>query len=134
MSAHPSHNPPVAGPAARGIVLLVEDEDGVREFVRFVLEQNGYVVVPAADGEAALALFRADPGRFDLVLSDVLMPHRTGPELAAELRRLRPGIPVVFMSGFTGDAPPGAAPVVLLEKPFSPDCLLAAVAAAAVRE
>ncbi len=96
-----------------------------------VLIQGGYAVVPAGDGEQALALFRAAPTRFDLVLSDVLMPNCDGAELVARLRKINPDIPVLFMSGFTGGAPlhPVTLPVgaEVLEKPFTIDQLLTAV-------
>ena len=78
-----------------------------------------------------MALFRADPARVDLVLTDVVLPTRTGPELAAELRLVRPDVRVLFMSGYTGgtashpvELPPGTP---FLEKPFSLDRLLHAV-------
>jgi PAS domain S-box-containing protein len=136
MNLHPARTPaPVTPPpASRRTVLLVEDEEGVRDFVHIVLEQAGYDVIPSIDGEQALALYRNQPDRIDLVLTDVVMPNRTGPDLAAELRRLRPGVRVLFMSGYTGgtastpvEMPPGSR---LLEKPFSLDRLLRAVASA----
>jgi PAS domain S-box-containing protein len=116
----------------RRTVLLVDDEEGIREFVRIVLEQAGYEVLVATDGEHALQVFHGQPDRIDLVLSDVMMPRRTGPNLASELWRVRPTVPVLFMSGYTGGTPaipiemPAGAPV--LEKPFSLDRLLRAVA------
>ncbi len=123
-----------ASPAARPrTVLLAEDDDAVRSFVRAVLEQAGFTVVVATDGLAAGDLFAADSDRFDLVLTDVIMPHATGTELAARVRQIRPELPVLFMSAFTGGAglvpeplPPHEA---LLEKPFTVASLLAAVRA-----
>jgi CheY-like chemotaxis protein len=129
--ARPAAAPPVK---TRGTILVVEDEDAVREFVRLVLEQAGYSVIPAANPDRALELYRANPDRIDLVLTDVVMPARSGPELAAELVRLRAGVRVVFMSGYTGginthpaELPPGTP---FLEKPFSLDRLLHVVAEA----
>ena len=122
------HNHPA--PRVR-MVLLAEDDDAVREFIRVALEQAGYAVVAAPDGRAAGDLFAADPARFDLVLTDVVMPHAIGPELAARVRKLRPGMPVLFMSAFPGG--PGVAPNPvpaterLLEKPFTVAALLCAV-------
>jgi two-component system cell cycle sensor histidine kinase/response regulator CckA len=126
--------PPATAPNASRTVLLVEDEDGVREFVRVVLVQAGYTVVTACDGDEALELFRRTPHHFDLVLTDVVMPNRTGPELAAELRTIAPNVCILFMSGFTGGSalhpitlPPGSK---VLAKPFSLDSLLYAIARA----
>jgi two-component system, cell cycle response regulator CpdR len=115
----------------RQTVLLAEDDDAVREFIRLALEAAGYAVVPACDGRAAGDLFVADPERFDLVLTDVVMPHAIGTELAARVRQLRPDVPVLFMSAFPGG--PGVAPDPipaeerLLEKPFTVATLLSAV-------
>jgi two-component system, cell cycle sensor histidine kinase and response regulator CckA len=119
-----------AGAVATGAtVLLVEDEDAVRELTRRILAGGGFSCLDARDGDSALALYRESPGDVDLLLTDVVMPGMSGPELAA---RIGDTVPVVFMSGFAGDAlpqlPAGAAP--LLEKPFSADELLAAVRAA----
>jgi two-component system, cell cycle sensor histidine kinase and response regulator CckA len=115
-------------------ILVVEDDDAVRAFVRMVLEFAGYVVVTATDGGQGLAEYMTDPDRFDLLLSDVVMPNRTGPELFEIVRRVRPGVRVLFMSAYTAgtslnpvEMPPGAP---LLEKPFSIDRLLGAVAEA----
>lgn len=124
--------PPAGG--NRPAVLLVDDEEAVREFIRIVLTQGGYSVFSVADARQALELFQTDPGRFSLVLSDVRMPGRTGVELAADVRAIAPDVPVVFMSGFTGSSvgpapslPPGA---TVLEKPFTLDSLLKTVKAA----
>ena len=84
-----------------------------------------------ADPHEALAL---DPGRFDVVLSDILMPGIAGPTMVAGLRERRPGIPVVFMSGYAGPEllaeVQALTPHPLLAKPFGPDALLAAIRAA----
>jgi DNA-binding NtrC family response regulator len=126
-------DPRPAPPAPPGplTVLLAEDEDGVRAFVRQVLEQAGYAVIQAADADEAERVFRRDPDRVGLLLTDVVMPGRTGPQLAAALQAVRPGLRVLFMSGFPGGPglapdplPPGAS---LLDKPFSIDRLLQAV-------
>jgi DNA-binding NtrC family response regulator len=114
-------------------ILVVDDEPHVREFVRVVLAQGGYEVVAVSTADEALALYKADPARIDLVLSDVLMPGGTGPELAVALRAISPDVRVLLMSGFTGDRPhPESLPqdIAVLEKPFRLDGLLAAVSAA----
>lgn len=132
---HPSRLP--ALPTAsknRRTVLVVEDEEAIREFVRVVLEQAGYQVIPAIDGEHALNLFRSQPNDIDLVLTDVVMPRRTGPELAAELKRIKAQVRVLFMSGYPGGtvSTPVQMPreANLLEKPFGLDRLLRAVSEA----
>jgi len=132
-NSHPVRSSTQAA-ASRRTILVVDDEEGIREFVRIVLEQAGYLVLLANDGEHALQVFLEQPNGIDLVLSDVVMPRRTGPDLAAELRRLRPTVRILFMSGFTGgtastpiEMPPGAH---VLGKPFSLDRLLRAVASA----
>ena len=86
-----------------GRVLLVEDEDTVRAVAERALVRQGYEVTTAADGEEGLeALGRAIDGgnEFDLVLSDVVMPSMDGPAMAREIRRLRPELPLLFMSGY----------------------------------
>jgi two-component system, cell cycle response regulator CpdR len=114
--------------ARRTTILVVEDEESVREFVRLVLENAGYAVVAAHDGDHGFNEFAADPDRFSLVLTDVVMPNRTGPDLVEVIRRIRPDIPVIFMSAYTGgssasptEMPPSA---TLLEKPFGLEQLL----------
>ena len=129
MDGHPKY---AFASAHRRTILLAEDDDAVREFVRIVLEQAGFAVVTASDGRAAGELFAATPDRFALVLTDVIMPHAVGTQLAARVRETRPNLPVLFMSAYPGgpgsvsDPLPNDEP--LLEKPFSVSALLAAVA------
>jgi PAS domain S-box-containing protein len=121
-------------PAPRGQgerVLVVEDELLVRDFACRFLQGEGYVTIEAGDGYDAIEVLRADPQNVDLVLSDVVMPRMGGRELADHLARLRPGLPVLFMSGYTNDEimrrgllEPGAP---FLAKPFSPETLSAKV-------
>ena len=89
--------------ASRGqeTILLVEDEDGVRKFVRTMLEKQGYTVLEAASPDEALALVSHQPNRIDMMLTDVIMPRMNGPELAERASLLRPGLRVLFMSGYT---------------------------------
>lgn len=95
------------------------------------LEHTGFTVIAAADGVAAEKLFVADPERFELILTDVIMPHMSGPELVARIRGVRPDIPVLFMSAFTGGAGWMSEPLQpnesLLDKPFTVAALLEAV-------
>ncbi len=112
-------------------LLVAEDELAVREFLRAALEQAGFAVEAAADGRIAGDLFAANPDRFDLVLTDVIMPQALGTELAARVKTLRPKMPVLFMSAFPGDAGTPSVPLptcdALLEKPFTVSALLDAV-------
>jgi two-component system, cell cycle sensor histidine kinase and response regulator CckA len=85
------------------VVLVVEDEEAVRGMTARLLESEGYKVLSAADGAEALEAIKARIGRLDLVITDVAMPSMNGRELAAQLRQLRPGLPVLFMSGYTDD-------------------------------
>jgi hypothetical protein len=121
--------PPAREPASAAavVVLLVEDEPAVREATERILDRSGYCVLTAATGHDALAL-AGQPGRIDVLLTDVLMPKMQGKELADRIRALRPGIRVLFMSGHThgllsdrGILEPG---FNLIEKPFSKASLL----------
>ena len=88
-------------PAAKGTLLLVEDEDAVRSFTKTVLEQFGYEVHEASNGTEALRLWSSIGSRVDVLLTDVIMPGDwTGQRLATELRRQRPDLGIVFMSGY----------------------------------
>jgi PAS domain S-box-containing protein len=114
----------------RGNVLLVEDEGAVRRLIASILEQHGYRVVVANDGEEALRVYEHCRHRIDLLISDVVMPRMRGTELAAHLRELQPEMSFLFISGYTD--PSISAQVVaagshFLQKPFKADTLLRAV-------
>ncbi|MBL9076906.1 MAG: response regulator [Planctomycetes bacterium] len=123
----PAAEPPTATGTAT--ILLVEDEPLVRELVHRSLARAGHHVLVADDGEAALQLVRQHQGRIDLLITDVVMPGLGGRDLAARLGAERPGLPVLFVSGFTGDETDlelgGSSQ--LLPKPFSVPQLMAAV-------
>ena len=87
-----------------GRVLLVEDEDAVRSFAVRALELRGYKVMDASGGEEALEIVEEDPDAIDLIVSDVIMPTMTGPEMMREVRKLRPDIRFIFISGYAEDA------------------------------
>ncbi|MBK8065529.1 MAG: response regulator [Betaproteobacteria bacterium] len=95
-------------PRLAGRVLVVDDEPVIREFMAELFEGWGLETVLAADGEEARSAFAADPQGFDLVLTDQTMPRLTGLELARELLRMRPGLPVILCTGYGEDLPPDA--------------------------
>jgi nitrogen-specific signal transduction histidine kinase/CheY-like chemotaxis protein len=92
--------PPPRGKGER--VLLVDDEAPLLAATTEVLSRLGYEPVPFSDGRAALAAFDAAPGRFDVVVTDEVMPGLTGTGLASVLRRQRPDLPIVLVSGYSG--------------------------------
>jgi two-component system cell cycle sensor histidine kinase/response regulator CckA len=105
-------------------VLLVEDENAVRALAREVLRRHGYVVLEARHGVDALRLAERHPDDIHLMITDVVMPHLGGRELAERLAAVRPKMKVLFMSGYTDQAvmhrhlAPGSA---FLQKPFTPE-------------
>ncbi len=111
----------------RETVLVVEDEDAVRDFAARALRQYGYSVLVARRAQEALLITAEHPGTIDVVLADVIMPHISGPGLMGKIHELRPAARVVFMSGFTENAL-GHHGVLksshhFLQKPFSPEAL-----------
>ncbi len=84
-----------------GVILLVEDEDAVRMFASRALKNKGYTVVEARSGDHALEVIKSHTGKIDLVVSDVMMPGMDGPTLMREVRQQRPGIKVIFISGYS---------------------------------
>jgi len=107
----------------RATILLVEDDQFVREVAVEILQRAGYRILQASNAAEATDLYRAQFGDIDLLLSDVIMPGKTGPELGAELRMERPDLKVVLMSGYGDSTPEGNFPEVegamYLAKPFS---------------
>ena len=98
---------PARAPARCGrgeTILLVEDEPSVALLAERVLQQAGYTVVTAGNGQRALEQVLALELEFDLLLTDVIMPAMGGPELAERLRAIRPDLKVLFCSGYTDDA------------------------------
>jgi PAS domain S-box-containing protein len=109
-----------------GTVLLVEDEDVVRALARRVLEQHGYQVLESRNGHEAIGIAETYEGAIDVLLTDVVMPGLRGHEAADRIALSRPGIPVVYMSGYADEALLGRAAdggSHFLEKPFSNDAL-----------
>jgi two-component system cell cycle sensor histidine kinase/response regulator CckA len=123
-----SKPPPMS--VARGgseTILVAEDEPGVRSAVVALLENAGYRVLVAHDGQEAVQLFEQHAGQVSAVLLDMVMPKLGGPLAARQMRKARPQIPVVFMSGYSSAAELGVSSlprVSRLDKPFEPDALL----------
>jgi len=108
-------------------ILAVEDEFFVRSLIVETLQGEGHTVLDAPDGEAALAMVREAPD-IELIVTDVRMPKLDGFALALSARALRPGLPVLFMTGYSGASPPEAlATAPMLHKPFAPEELVATV-------
>jgi len=84
-------------------ILFVEDEQSVRELVREYLSGTGYYMLEASDGVQALKVAAAHPGPIHLLITDVVMPHLNGPELATQMGATRPNLKVLFISGYTDD-------------------------------
>ncbi len=120
-------------PAARGneTILLVEDEDAVRSLVTVLLRRFGYNVLTASHPDEAIHLMQEHGASVQLLLTDVIMPGMSGAEMAEELRRMRPGLKVLFMSGYikneTVDRAMLATGVHFIQKPFNPETLSEAV-------
>ncbi len=108
-------------------VLLVEDEEQVRRLTRTILERYGYKVLEASSGAQALEVAASFTGPIHLLLTDVVMPGASGSDLAREIAKARPGIHVLYMSGYTDSSviknlilSPGTP---FLQKPFTSDGL-----------
>jgi CheY-like chemotaxis protein len=122
---------PGSGTKSGGTILVVEDEDALRTAIRRLLEGEGYRVLEASNGALALEVLSAAEGAdIGLVLTDLRMPVMDGRQFAAALVRLRPNLPIVFMSGFTAqlmDLRLISPHLIVLPKPFNNNALLAAV-------
>jgi two-component system cell cycle sensor histidine kinase/response regulator CckA len=132
-TAEATPRPPSPSPRGEGTILLAEDDDAVRAIARETLERGGYHVLAAPDGHTALQLADGHQGPIDLLLTDVIMPGMNGRELAEALALRRPGVRVLFASGYTDnvllDHGVLAVGLSLLDKPFTPATLAARVAA-----
>ncbi|PJE28768.1 Response regulator receiver domain-containing protein [Pseudooceanicola antarcticus] len=114
-------------------VLLAEDEDPLRALLTATVASAGYRVIGAENGSIGLDILLKDPSAADIILTDIAMPHLDGFALAREARVLRPDIPVVYLTGYTGHAEAGRRLEVegrMLRKPCPPEVLLDALAEA----
>jgi nitrogen-specific signal transduction histidine kinase len=116
--------PPATG---RATILIVEDDPGIRDLSAKILSRQGYDVLTADGGDEAREISERHDGLIDVLLSDVMMPGMNGPMVAEMLTKMRPGLKVVFMSGYTDDAVVRHAvmerDVPFLQKPFTPERL-----------
>jgi PAS domain S-box-containing protein len=119
-----------SSPPGRETILLAEDEDSVRRLARRILEEAGYTVLEAREATEALTISEGWDGPIDLLVTDVVMPELNGRELAERLSVLRPGIQILYISGYTdhdvldGIVGPGNN---FLQKPFTPEALASKV-------
>jgi len=127
----PGQQEPPAGGSET--ILVIEDEDVVRNLACRGLRDQGYSVIEARNGVQAIQYIEQQPGTVDLVISDVVMPEMGGRELGESLARIEPSLPVLFMSGYTGEdvvqrglLEPGAP---FQQKPFTPASLATKVRA-----
>jgi CheY-like chemotaxis protein len=127
-SAAPVELPPIDSTHGRETILLVEDEELVREMARGLLLKNGYMVLEAGDGGQAMDVAAGHAQPIDLLITDVVMPRMNGPELERQLTAIRPELKVIFTTGYTDSALSRygmfeRGKTVLL-KPFAPDDFL----------
>ena len=124
-------SPAPSRPGPSPTVLVVEDEDGLRTVIRRLLQDEGYSVIEAQNGARALELLAEGADRkVGLVLTDLRMPVMDGRQLAAALARLQPGLPIVFMSGYTAqlmDMRLVSPQLTVLAKPFRNEDLLVTI-------
>jgi CheY-like chemotaxis protein len=121
--------PPESGGPRSETVLLVEDEPEVRHLVAEILRSYGYAVLEPTDAAEAVRLAREHPGRIDLLLTDIVMPLMSGPEVARAVLEARPESRVLFMSGYPGSAIGErgrlTGDAALIAKPFTASALAA---------
>jgi CheY-like chemotaxis protein len=119
---------PAAADGAGQVILVVEDEEAVRDVVTRILTRARYQVIPAAGSKDALEIIINSAVHIDAMLTDVVMPDMSGPELADRMRDARPRVPVLLMSGYTAGALPGgqasSGELPLIRKPFNAETLL----------
>jgi len=134
-AARVTPGPKVSVPRGQGErILVVDDEQAVTEIIQLILETLGYEVASANFAETAIAMVRADPLRYALVLTDQTMPGMTGTTLAGQLQLIRPGLPIILMTGYSAVLTPAKVQALgirqLLLKPASYEAIGTAVHAA----
>jgi two-component system cell cycle sensor histidine kinase/response regulator CckA len=110
-------------PKGTETILLAEDNEGLREAAKEMLERLGYRVVPASNGTEAVQIFTDNPGQFDLIILDVVMPKMTGPAAFSQMTAVRPDLRFIFSSGYTAEGasltPMTQQGASILQKPYS---------------
>jgi hypothetical protein len=135
IAAVPGPSPSPENARGRGeAILLVDDEENLRAMAGRILARNGYLVREADDGAAAVRLAGEPAERFDLLVTDMVMPGMLGTEVAERVRALRPGLPTLFISGYAQQVLDSqgvhGADLDIVQKPFTEAALLARVRAA----
>ena len=114
-------------PSGKETILLAEDEESVRKLLRHILDSSGYHIIEAADGREAWRLFQENAEAIDLLLTDIIMPGMNGRELFQRAQTAKPGLKVIYMSGYTEDVlvnmGPAGPDVTFLAKPLKLDVL-----------
>lgn len=108
-------------------ILVVEDEQSLRVLLCEILRQSGYKVLEAGNGKSALAIFEKYGGEIDALVTDLVMPTMGGIELAEKVRRARPALPIIFMSGYSDRRTEQGPLIAFIDKPFAPGVLLDAL-------
>ena len=118
-------------PPARPTVLVVDDEEDLRDIMRRMLERRGFDVLLAGDAESAIATCRDHPGAIDVLLTDLGLPGPSGGELSQAAAELRPGLRVVYVSGLPKDIAVTKGLIgedaLLVKKPFTAELLIGAL-------
>ena len=121
----------------RGTVLVVDDESGVRDLARAILENSGFTVLTACDGGDAIRVFQRHAGEVVAIVLDLTMPAMTGEEAATELQRIRAGVPIILSSGYSEQEVAGRFAgrglAGFLQKPYEPAALTEALLRALAR-
>lgn len=120
-------------PATNAMVLVVDDEEGIRQMARRTLERHGYRVTLASNGAEAVEIYERHPGEIGVVVTDMSMPVMDGPTAISRLRELDPDVRIVASSGLSSGGislAAGAGAVLFIPKPYTAEVLLRAVGAA----
>ena len=120
-------------PETRPTVLVVDDEEDLRDIMRRMLERRGFVILTAGDSQQAIAVLREHPGEIDILVTDLGLPGVSGGELSRTATALRPGMHVVYISGLPKDIAVADGKIdegaLLVKKPFTTDLLIEALRA-----